>query len=110
MTPVARAKTETEKKKATSKQWWLGIADLSAAGVIAGAGMIQRVHLSIADESFNLLARIPVTRPVSEPVRAIHHGLSRLSYGAVAMAAAAAQSLARSPHDPDAVSRQRDSA
>ncbi|MDX1456559.1 MAG: hypothetical protein R3276_03165 [Marinobacter sp.] len=68
--------------------WWLGVTDVLANGLAHGAEKAQRVHLSIADETFNILARIPVTRPVSEPVRKMHHGISRLSYGSVSRLAA----------------------
>ncbi|MDX1757360.1 MAG: hypothetical protein R3175_14985 [Marinobacter sp.] len=78
----------THEKQAQAK-WWLGVTDLMANGLAHGAEKVQRAHLSIADESFNVLARIPVTRPVSEPVRAMHHGISRLSYGSVSRVAGA---------------------
>lgn len=67
-----------------SIQWWLGIIDISAAGVSAGSLRLERVHHAIADESFNILARIPVIRPVSEPIRVVHHAISSLSYRTVA--------------------------
>lgn len=67
--------------------WWLGASHLLANGLAHGAQKAQRVHLAIADESFGVLARIPVTRPVSEPVRMLHHGIARLCYGSVAVAA-----------------------
>ncbi len=64
--------------------WWLGVADLITTGLHQGAVTVERVHISIADETFNVLEKIPVTRPVSEPVRLVHHGISRLSYRSVA--------------------------
>ena len=70
--------------KEQSIQWWLGILDVTTTGVAAGSLRLERVHHAIADESFNVLARIPVIRPVSEPVRVIHHGISSLSYRSVA--------------------------
>lgn len=76
-----------------SIQWWLGFLDVSATAVAEGALRLERVHHAIADESFNILARIPVTRPVSEPVRVIHHGISSLSYRTVAYIATSAQKL-----------------
>ncbi|WP_092020180.1 hypothetical protein [Marinobacter zhejiangensis] len=79
----------TEKTQ-TAQDWWLGVGHLVTHGVAEGAIKVQRVHLSIADETFNVLARIPVTRPVSEPVRALHHGISRLCYGTAAQLAGAA--------------------
>lgn len=66
--------------------WWSGMTEVLAAGMAEGSVRIERVHLAIADESFNILARIPVTRPVSNPVRRLHHGISRLSYRSVALA------------------------
>ena len=69
----------------TNRQWWLGVADLGTTALHEGSKGIQRVHLSIADETFNVLEQIPVTRPFSEPVRSVHHGVSRLVYGAVSV-------------------------
>lgn len=69
------------------EDWLLGIADLMAAATEGAAGRIERAHLAIADESFNVLAGIPLTRPVSEPIRAIHHGIARISYRSVALTA-----------------------
>lgn len=67
--------------------WWIGVADVAASGLNHGALKLERVHLSIADESFNILDRVPVTRPWSENIREIHHGISRLSYRSVSLAA-----------------------
>ena len=66
--------------------WWTGVTEILATGLAEGSVRIERAHLAIADESFNILARIPVTRPVSDPVRVLHHGISRISYRSVAMA------------------------
>ncbi len=71
----------------TQADWWRGVTEVLAHGLAHGARKAQRAHLSIADETFNILARIPVTRPVSEPVRSMHHGIAGLSYGAVATVA-----------------------
>lgn len=76
-------------------EWWLGLADVLTHGVAQGAGKLERVHLSIADETFNVLARVPVTRPWSEAVRTTHHTVSRLSYRSVVAAANAAGNLLR---------------
>ncbi|TVP58273.1 MAG: hypothetical protein EA349_04865 [Halomonadaceae bacterium] len=65
-------------------QWWLGFSDLGGNTLTQGALGIERMHLSIADEAFNILERIPVTRPVSEQVRVLHHGISTLCYRGVA--------------------------
>lgn len=67
-------------------QWWLGMADLTSSGVAGASEKIERIHLSVADETFNVLNQIPVTRPVSEPVRVMHHGISRLCYRGVSSA------------------------
>lgn len=72
------------RQRSTQRDWWLGVADLVTTGLSHGAQTVERVHISIADETFNVLERIPVTRPVSEPVRFMHHGISRLSYRSVA--------------------------
>lgn len=69
------------------EDWLLGLADLMAAATEGGARRIERAHLAIADESFNVLASLAITRPVSEPIRVIHHGIARLSYRSVALAA-----------------------
>lgn len=66
--------------------WWLSVADLVSHGVQHGAVKLQRVHLSVAEESFRILESVPVTRPGARVVRVWHHGISRLSYGSVAMA------------------------
>lgn len=70
--------------KRPQADWWLGVADVLANGLTHGAGKLERVHLSIADETFNILERIPVTRPWSETTRFVHHNLARLSYRSVA--------------------------
>ncbi len=69
--------------------WWLGLVDLLAHGVQHGAVKLQRVHLSVAEESFRILETVPVTRPGARVVRVWHHGISRLSYGSVVLAGAA---------------------
>lgn len=73
--------------------WWLSVADLVAHGVQHGAVKLQRVHLSVAEESFRILESVPVTRPGARVVRVWHHGISRLSYGSVAMAGQLATTL-----------------
>ncbi|MDX1588734.1 MAG: hypothetical protein R3296_07325 [Oleiphilaceae bacterium] len=65
-------------------QWWLGLTDLGSQSLTQGALGVERMHLSIADETFDILARIPTTRPYSEPVRVLHHGISTLCYRSVA--------------------------
>ncbi|SDV99600.1 hypothetical protein [Marinobacter mobilis] len=74
----------TEKQQA-NRDWWLGVGHMVSHGLAEGAIKAQRVHLSIADETFNILARNPVTGPVSEQVRSVHHGVSRLCYGTVSL-------------------------
>lgn len=69
------------------KHWWLGVADLMGHGLYHGSEKLERVHLSIAEESFRILDRIPVTRPWSRSVREVHHGVSRLSYRSIGLAA-----------------------
>lgn len=75
--------------------WWAGVADMAASGLAHGSLKLERVHLSIADETFNILQQVPVTRAWSERVRTIHHGVSRLSYRSVSLAATGVGSLAR---------------
>lgn len=65
------------------QQWWLGMADVATSGLSGAADKVERVHLSIADETFNILKRVPTTRPVSEPVRFMHHGISRICYRSI---------------------------
>ena len=67
--------------------WWLGVVDIATFGLEHGALTVERVHLSIADESFDVLAKIPVTQPVSEPVRVVHHRVSIFCYRSVSIAA-----------------------
>ncbi|MFN2360632.1 MAG: hypothetical protein ABR522_06085 [Marinobacter sp.] len=69
------------------RNWWAGVADIAATGISHGALKLERVHLSIADETFDILQRVPVTRPWSEAVRSVHHGISRLSYRGVSLLA-----------------------
>lgn len=78
-----------------NRTWWVGVADMAASGINHGSLKLERVHLSIADETFNILRQVPVTRPWSESVRYIHHGISRLSYRSVSLAAAGLGALAR---------------
>lgn len=78
-----------------NRNWWGGVADMAASGINHGALKLERVHLSIADETFNILKQVPVTRPWSESVRYIHHGISRLSYRSVSLTAAGFGSLVR---------------
>ncbi|WP_226596102.1 MULTISPECIES: hypothetical protein [Marinobacter] len=62
------------------------LVDLLSHGVQHGAVNLQRVHFSVAEESFRILESVPVTRPGARVVRVWHHSISRLSYGSVAMA------------------------
>ncbi|MCG2580906.1 MAG: hypothetical protein KA296_08510 [Marinobacter sp.] len=78
-------------------EWWLGVADILTHGIAQGAGKLERVHLSIADETFNVLHRIPVTRPWSQAVRFTHHNISKLSYRSVAAVATGAGQLLTPP-------------
>lgn len=73
-------------RKDERMEWWLGLTDLGGQSLTQLVLGVERVHLSIADETFDVLARIPTTRPVSEPVRAAHHGISRLCYRSLAAA------------------------
>ncbi|MEQ5835894.1 hypothetical protein [Marinobacter sp. NFXS9] len=77
--------------------WWRGVADLASASAEVTARRLEGVHRSIADETFDVLARIPVTRPFSEPVRRIHHGIAALSYRSVALGARGLNQWVRSP-------------
>lgn len=83
--------------KEQGHEWWLGLADIVTHGVAQGVHKLERVHLSIADETFNVLDRIPVTRPWSQAVRFSHHNLSRLSYRSVAAVATSAGQLLTPP-------------
>lgn len=81
--------------KKHDSNWWIGVADIAASGINHGALKLERIHLSIADETFSLLRQVPVTRPWSESIRTIHHGISRLSYRSVSLAASELGSLVR---------------
>lgn len=81
----------------SNQDWWRGVGDLTTIGLVEGAERLENVHLSIADETFNILASIPVTRPVSERVRGIHHGIARFCYRSVATGGRAANRAFRSP-------------
>lgn len=83
-----------------SGNWWAGVADLAASGLNHGALKLERVHLSIADETFNILQRVPVTRPWSERVRTIHHSVSRLSYRSVSLVAAGLEASLKYANTP----------
>lgn len=83
-----------------NRNWWAGVADVAASGLNHGALKLERVHLSIADETFNILQRVPVTRPWSESVRYIHHGISRLSYRSVSLVAASLEASAKYANTP----------
>lgn len=83
--------------KEQGHEWWLGFADIVTHGVAQGVLKLERVHLSIADETFHVLDRIPVTRPWSEAVRFTHHTVSRLSYRSVAAVATGAGKLLPAP-------------
>ncbi|WP_133734605.1 hypothetical protein [Halospina denitrificans] len=76
-----------ERNEQQPDNWWLGVADIVTVGLEHSVLTIERVHLSIADESFDVLSRIPVTQPVSEPVRVLHHRISSLCYRSVSVAA-----------------------
>ncbi|MDI9244246.1 hypothetical protein [Marinobacter sp. CHS3-4] len=65
------------------RDWWLGVADLLATGSGHGVEKIQRIHLAIADESFQALDAFVVTRPWARVVKRSHDGISSLCYGAV---------------------------
>lgn len=85
----------TTRKELSHREWWLSLADLASAGTAVTATRLEKVHLSIADETFNVLARVPVTRPVSQRVRQIHHGISALSYRTVSASASSINSWLR---------------
>jgi len=70
-----------------NRNWWAGVADMTASGINHGALKVERIHLSIADETFDILQRVPITRPWSEAVRSVHHAISRLSYRSVSLVA-----------------------
>jgi hypothetical protein len=65
------------------QDWWLGVADVLASGSGHGVEKIKRVHLAIADESFQALDAFAVTRPWARVVKRSHDGISSLCYGAV---------------------------
>ena len=46
-----------------NRNWWAGVADITASGLNHGALKVERIHLSIADETFNILQRVPIARP-----------------------------------------------
>lgn len=83
--------------KEQGHEWWLGLANVVIHGVAQGVHKLERVHLSIADETFNVLDRVPVTRPWSEAVRLTHHTVSRFSYRSVAAVASGAGKLLPAP-------------
>lgn len=74
--------------------WWAGVADIAASGINHGALKLERVHLAIADETFDILQRVPVTRPFSEATRFFHHKIARVSYRSVAAVSAGLGMLA----------------
>ncbi|MFO7993968.1 MAG: hypothetical protein R6U69_07380 [Marinobacter sp.] len=82
-------------RKSKQADWWFGVTDILATGVAHGADKVERVHLSIADETFDILQGIPVTRPFSETTRFIHHNIARLSYRSVAGVSAGVSAFAR---------------
>lgn len=74
--------------------WWLGVADILGHGLQHGAVKLKRVHLAIADESFQVLEAIPVTRQASRMVRSCHDGVSHLTYASVEFAGRTVAQLA----------------
>lgn len=77
----------SEQRPHDNSQWWLGFFDFACESTAIVATRLEQVHLSIADETFDVLSRVPVTNTISEPVRVVHHGISRLSYRTVASTA-----------------------
>jgi hypothetical protein len=77
----------SEQNEQHKHEWWLGFLDLATESTAVVATRLEQVHLSIADETFDILKQVPTTRPFSEPIRGIHHGISRISYRAVALSA-----------------------
>ncbi|MEP1540919.1 MAG: hypothetical protein ABJM11_01030 [Marinobacter sp.] len=77
------------------------MADIGASGINHGALKLERVHLSIADETFNVLRQVPVTRPWSETIRVVHHGIARVSYRSVSLVAARLGRLAKQINGPE---------
>ncbi|QSP95373.1 hypothetical protein LPB19_02830 [Marinobacter salinisoli] len=73
--------------KQNQLDWWLGLADMLAEGTGHGVQKLERVHLSIADESFHVLEAIPITRPWARVVKSSHHGIARVCYGVVKLGA-----------------------
>ncbi|MBL3556011.1 MULTISPECIES: hypothetical protein [Marinobacter] len=86
--------------KKHDSNWWIGVADIAASGINHGALKLERVHLAIADETFNVLKQVPVTRPWSEGIRTIHHGIARLSYRSVSLVAASLETSAKYANTP----------
>ncbi|MEM7054141.1 MAG: hypothetical protein AAF446_06285 [Pseudomonadota bacterium] len=74
---------------ATQAEWWLGMADAATIGAAHTAAIVERVHIAIADETFQVLSAVPVVRNVSQRVRSAHHGISRFCYRGVGLASVA---------------------
>ena len=72
-----------------------GTIDVATAALEGGLTTIERVHTAIARKPFAALRLAPGVAEVSEVVRVVHDGITRLVYGGLRTAIAAAGSAAR---------------
>jgi pimeloyl-ACP methyl ester carboxylesterase len=87
--PVAKpvAKPDTRVKAEHLK----GTMHALGAGFDQVVNTVQRVHLSIANEPFTVLEKVPVTRHASLAVKEIHHGIANVVYDALKLGSRLAQ-------------------
>jgi|GEM_PF-533962 len=90
----------TDQNPSKNSRWWRGFLDFATESTAVVAERLEKVHLSIADEAFDILEKVPSTRHTSETVREIHHGISRISYQSVAFSARFLNSLVKPKQEP----------
>ena len=73
--------------------WWLGLTDVVTMGAVYTTAVAERMHIAIADETFQVLNAVPVVRMVSRPAQRVHHGIARFCYSGVGLAGIATNHL-----------------
>ncbi len=72
-----------------------GSVDLADTAFEQAVNHIEKIHLAIADEPFQVLDKVPVMRQVSGAVHRVHDDISSLNYQLVRVGGQTVFSIAR---------------
>ena len=86
-------KQHIQKGQHEQAKWWVGLTDIVTMGAVHTAAVAERMHIAIADETFQVLNAVPVVRMVSQPAQRMHHGIARFCYSGVGLASIATNHL-----------------